>query len=291
MDECVLFDEAFKSELAEIEAQYIRKLKKVTVPDQYTCFKQAVEKIRKMLHIVFLFSDLMSYKETFQLFPQLEYLCEVLYLDDLTPAGYLHTADAFLERSKIARELANDDQVLSKCLRTVHQQVSELLLGSFYSARMKENVAWESGPGFGRCAFVFPDKDKLTGNIFAGAGGFTVADSQFRQTLFNMPLELGFIGKHRYAMFLEVFRFLYDLLSMHMQIRKAYYETFLAKSQQFLEFYKEVKAGKQYLHDEQTTKKLTFATNLKKIEETQQQLKEKEDSISIKQAETQELRE
>jgi hypothetical protein len=69
MDECVLFDPEFKEELAEIEATSIRKLKKVTVPDEQTCFKQAVEKIRKMLHIVFLFSDLMSYKETFQLFP------------------------------------------------------------------------------------------------------------------------------------------------------------------------------------------------------------------------------
>lgn len=65
MDECVLFDEEFKSELAEIEAQHIRKLKKVTVPDEATCFKQAVDKIKKMCHIVFLFSDLMSYKETF----------------------------------------------------------------------------------------------------------------------------------------------------------------------------------------------------------------------------------
>ena len=106
-----------------------------------------------------------------------------------------------------------------------------------------------------------------------------------------MPLELGFMGKHRFAMFLEVFRYLYDLLSMHMQIRKAYYETFLQKSQQFLEFYKEVKAGKQYLHDEQTTKKLIFAQNLKKIEETQKQLQEKEDSISVKEAEIEELRE
>ena len=69
MDECVVFDEEFKAELAEIEAQHIRKLKKVTVPDEVTCFKQALEKIKKHLHIVFLFSDLMSYKETFQLFP------------------------------------------------------------------------------------------------------------------------------------------------------------------------------------------------------------------------------
>ena len=39
MDECVLFDEEFKAELAEIEALYIKKLKKVTVPDEATCFK------------------------------------------------------------------------------------------------------------------------------------------------------------------------------------------------------------------------------------------------------------
>ena len=107
MDECVLFDEAFKKELAEIEENYIRKLKKVTVPDGATCFKQAVEKIRKNIHIVFLFSDLMSYKENFQLFPQLEYLCEVIFLDDMSPNGYLVTADCFLERSKISKELVN----------------------------------------------------------------------------------------------------------------------------------------------------------------------------------------
>ena len=222
----------------------------MTVPDAATCFKQAVDKIKKMLHIVFLFSDLMSYKESFQLFPQLEYLCEIIFLDDMTPPGYLVTADNFLERSKIAKELISEEQVLSKSLRFVHTNVLELLLNSFYSSKMKENISWEAGPSYGRCQFVFPDKDKLTGNIFAGSGGFAVTDNEFRQTLFNMPVELGFMGKHRFAMYLEVFRFVYDLLNMHMQIRKVYYETFLAKSQQFLEFYKEVKAGKQYLHDE-----------------------------------------
>ena len=118
-----------------------------------------------------------------------------------------------------------------------------------------------------------------------------MTDNEFRQTVFNMPMELGFMGKHRFALYLEVFRFIYDLLTMHMSIRKAYYTTFLGKSQQFLEFYKEVKAGKQYLHDEQTTKKLIFAKNLKKIEETEKQLKEKQDSIGVKEAEIEELTE
>ena len=113
MDECVLFDEDFKADLMEIEAQHIRKLKKVTMPDDQTLFKQAVQKIRKQLHIVFLFSDLMSYKETFSLFPQLEYLCEVIFLEDMTPAGYQLMADNFLRRSNIAPELIGDDASLA----------------------------------------------------------------------------------------------------------------------------------------------------------------------------------
>ena len=78
---------------------------------------------------------------------------------------------------------------------------------------------------------------------------------------------------------------------MHMQVRHAYYETFLAKSTQFLEFYKEVKAGKQYLHDEQSTKKLMFAQTVKTIEDYEAQLREKVESIGIKEAEMEELKE
>lgn len=44
------------------------------------------------------------------------------------------------------------------------------------------------------------------------------------------------------------------------------------------------------MHDEQTTKKLKFAQCLKKIEETQKQLQEKQDSIGVKEAEIEELR-
>lgn len=167
-----------------------------------------------------------------------------MFLDDINLQGYLATADNFLARSNVFEGLIGEEQILSKSLRKVHTDVLELLLNSFYSDKMKENISWEGGPGYGRCQFVFPDKEKLTGNVFAGAGGFQVTDNEFRQTLFNMPVELGFVGKHRFAMFLEVFRYIYDLLSMHMSIRKSYYQTFLAKSQQFLEFYKEVKAGK-----------------------------------------------
>lgn len=66
--------------------------------------------------------------------------------------------------------------------------------------------------------------------------------------MLNIPLEVFTLNKHRYGMFLEVFRFLYDLLNMHLSIRKAYYETFLAKSTQFDQFFQSVKDTKHRLH-------------------------------------------
>ena len=55
-----------------------------------------------------------------------------------------------------------------------------------------------------------------------------------------MPLEVGALGKHRFGMFLEVFRFVYDLIGMHVSLRKAYYQTFLQKAAQFVQFFDKV---------------------------------------------------
>ena len=77
--------------------------------------------------------------------------------------------------------------------------------------------------------FIFPDGGQLNGNIFQSKGGFEIIDNSLRQITFNMPMDMSFLGKHRYGLFLEIFRFLYDLLGMHMSIRKHYYETFLNK--------------------------------------------------------------
>ena len=45
-------------------------------------------------------------------------------------------------------------------------------------------------------------------------------------------MEVAALSKHRFGMFLEVFRFVYDLLGMHLSLRKAYCETFLEKTRQ-----------------------------------------------------------
>lgn len=73
-------------------------------------------------------------------------------------------------------------------------------------------------------------------------------DKDLRVTLLNMPLPLAALNKHRFGMFLELFRYLYDLIGMHLSIHKAYYETFIAKSNQFKKYYESVKTSKLNLH-------------------------------------------
>ncbi len=54
--------------------------------------------------------------------------------------------------------------------------------------------------------------------------------------------------KQKYIMFLEVFRFFYDFLSLNLSIRKNYYETFIAKTDQFNIFFDEINSKKKDLH-------------------------------------------
>jgi peptidoglycan hydrolase CwlO-like protein len=54
--------------------------------------------------------------------------------------------------------------------------------------------------------------------------------------------------KARFIMYLEVFRFLYDFLSLNLSIRKTYFETFINKTRQFNNFFDEINSKKKDLH-------------------------------------------
>lgn len=54
--------------------------------------------------------------------------------------------------------------------------------------------------------------------------------------------------KTRFIMYLEVFRFLFDFLSLNLSIRKNYYETFINKTRQFSSFFEEINSKKKDLH-------------------------------------------
>jgi hypothetical protein len=279
-DYCVVFDSAFKAEIIEVEIQHIRKIRKTVIPPDETCFKQGLEKIKKNMHIVFLFSDLMSYKELFQMIPQLEYMCDIMFLDDLNNAGYQAMTDSFLQRSNIIDDLQQDDNnSLNKALNEVRNFIDIQWRKAFYSTKMLQFTSHEETPGVCAQKFVFPDGGQLNGNVFASQAGFDHMDNNLRQTGFSMPMDMSFLGKHRYGMFLEVFRFLYDLLGMHMSIRKHYYETFLNKQSHLLDFMASLKKNKHSLQDQQENHKFKISKCREKIKQNQKQLEEKKIQI------------
>jgi len=73
-------------------------------------------------------------------------------------------------------------------------------------------------------------------------------DKDLRFTLMNLPLEISTLNRHRFGLFLELFRYLYDLIGMHLSIHKAYYETFMAKKEQFSNYFRSVRKSKSELH-------------------------------------------
>lgn len=77
---------------------------------------------------------------------------------------------------------------------------------------------------------IFPNEKKTHFYLFDD-GNFKVYDPLLKQVHYNMRAELNLVQKGRYIMYLEVFRFLYDFLSLSLSIRKNYYQTFIQKTQ------------------------------------------------------------
>ena len=99
------------------------------------------------------------------------------------------------------------------------------------------------------------------------------------------------LQKNRYGVFLEVSKFLYDLLSMHLTARRSYYETFLAKTRQFHKFFGSVKESKQDLHEDQNKHSFRVAMATDKIREINKQMMDGHATIKQKQKEIAELTE
>lgn len=80
-------------------------------------------------------------------------------------------------------------------------------------------------------------------------------------------------------MFLELFRFLYDFLSMNLLIRRNYFETFLKKNQEFNDFFKDIKSNKSVLHSESNSITFSVAQMKDKIMKMQQIISDKGNHI------------
>jgi hypothetical protein len=101
-----------------------------------------------------------------------------------------------------------------------------LLLKTYYSKQMLRYTMREEFTVHGAAEYVFSDSDTLTLNIYKDSKSFSVFDESMQQTLLNMPIGVASVNKHRFGVFIEVSKFIYDLLSMHLSSRKSYYETF-----------------------------------------------------------------
>jgi hypothetical protein len=69
---------------------------------------------------------------------------------------------------------------------------------------------------------MFPNSQKANFFLYDD-GNFKVIDPTLKQVNYNMRCDLDFAMKGKYVLFLEVFRFLYDFLSLNLSIRKNYY--------------------------------------------------------------------
>ena len=59
------------------------------------------------------------------MYPQLEYCCEVIFLDDLNIKGYETMALNYLERAKIQREMIGDNNNLPRALVAVRRLIRD----------------------------------------------------------------------------------------------------------------------------------------------------------------------
>jgi hypothetical protein len=66
---------------------------------------------------------------------------------------------------------------------------------------------------------VYPN-DRKANFYLLDDGAFKVYDPLLKQIDYNLRAELNLFMRSRYIMYLEVFRFLYDFLSMNLTIRQ-----------------------------------------------------------------------
>lgn len=253
-EECILMDEDFKAKITEIEVDLFMKNKdnfkydKNKQPQLETCLQTGVKKLMQLVHIVFMVNDLQTYHEWFSLFPGLETKCDVMFVDDLTSAGYRQLTRAFLQRAKIDEDMTESEKTnLVKSIVQAKDIAKDKMFVNFYSQQARRNYVCDEYLNGQGTEVVYPNEKKAHFNLFED-GDFKVREPLLKQVSYNLRAELGCMMKSRYIMFLEVFRFLYDFLSLNLSIRKNYFETLINKTRQFSSFFDEIHSKKADLH-------------------------------------------
>ena len=240
-------------------------------------------------HIVMVINDMQTYHEWFSLFPGLETKCDVMHVDDLTKGGYKDLARNFLQRSKIDEEMESTEKNnLVESMVHTKEIVKGRIFENFYTqANLRHYVNDEYLNGQGQEA-IFANERKAHFSLLED-GSFKVYDPQLKQINYNLRADLSGIMKSRFIMFLEVFKFLHDFLSLNLSIRKNYYETFITKTRQFSAFFEEIHSKKADLHQAASNMNFKLAKIQDKINRIKRAVCDKRETILKRRAEIDDL--
>ena len=127
--------------------------------------------------------------------------------------------------------------------------------------------------------FIMASDTKLNGYLFSD-GLFQVCDPHHRAyhySLANVPTTA--LNLSRFVSFLELFRYLFDYLSLSLLVRRHYYEAFLRKAGEFQHFFKEIKVRKKVLGGEGIEGAMQVAALKDKLNKVRLGIEEREEVV------------
>mmetsp|Transcript_29871 Transcript_29871/g.45660 ORF Transcript_29871/g.45660 Transcript_29871/m.45660 type:complete len:171 (+) Transcript_29871:691-1203(+) len=159
---------------------------------------------------------------------------------------------------------------------------------NFYTQEARKNYACDDYLNGQGVEAVYSSEKKAHFYMFDD-GDFKVYDPTLKQVNYNLPTELTSVMKAKFIMYLEVFRFLYDFLSLNLSIRKNYYDTFIRKTQQFDKFFEEINSKKKDLHFASNNINYKMTMIQDKINRINKSVQDKKSTISKRKSEIEDL--
>lgn len=183
-EECILMDEELKTQITDIEVEHFLNNKenfrynKNKQPKREACLQTGIKKLMQRAHVVMILNDMQTYHEWVSLFPGLETKCDVMFVDDLTPAGYRELTRTFLERTKIDDDMAEREKDgLVESMYQAKEIAKTKVLEYFYikaDVRNYHYVEEEYCNGQGQ-ETMYPNETKVHKSLLED-GNFTVHD-------------------------------------------------------------------------------------------------------------------
>ncbi len=130
--------------------------------------------------------------------------------------------------------------------------------------------------------FIMASDTKLNGYLFSD-GLFTLTDPNHRTYNYSLALPTSALSLSRFVSYLELFRYLYDYLSLSLLVRRNYYEAFLRKASEFTQFFRDIKVRKKELGGEGMDIGMRVAALKDKLAKVKASIEEKDSVVKKRQ--------